>query len=178
MKMKKHCLILVASVGCLVSCGIVNQSKTAPSSPSKLGDRVARALLSGNTNLVETCIPSADAYLQRFERARTIDRPDDAEMQKYYQHMMNEMREYVQKFPTDVEKNTNLRIAEIRETIVEVAKTNTPSTDIILIFKTDSSTFRMRLDECMQYSNHWYLIDFDWIGEEKNSEQPDQPYKQ
>jgi len=170
MKMKTQCLILMALVACLASCGTMGQTKMPPSSPCELGDRVAKALVTGNTNLIEACLPPPDAYLRAFAMSATIDKPSDAEMQKYYEHMMNEMREYVHRFPTDVEKETKLRIAEIRETVVDVATTNAPFTDVILTFRTGTSSFQMRLDECMQYSNQWYLIDFDWIGEEKSSE--------
>jgi len=173
MKMKKHIpVLLVCSIA--VAC-LAQQPSKAPSSPAELGDRVAKALVAGNTNLIETCLPPSEAYLRVFAMAATIDKPSDAEMQKYYRHVIDDMREYVQRFPTDVEKETNLRIAEIRETVVDVAKTNSPFTDVLLTFRTGTSSFKMRLDECMQYSNRWYLIDFDWGGEEENSEQSSRP---
>ena len=162
----------MALVACAIALTCLAQPPSkAPSTPAELGDRVAKALVAGNTNLIETCLPPADAYLRAFAMSATIDRPSDAEMQKYYQHVIDEMREVVQRFSSEVRKATNIRIADIRKTLVEVANTNTPFTDVILTFQTDNSSFKMRLDECMQYSNHWYLIDFDWLGEEKNSEQ-------
>ena len=161
----------MALVACLTSCGTANQEGTAPSSPAELGDRVAQALLSGNTNLISTCLPPAEAYLKVFAMSSTIDRLSDEEMQKYYHRTMDKMIEYVGQFPTDVEKETNLRIADIRKTVVEIGKPDGPLIDVMLTFQTDTSAFMMRLDACLQYNDHWYLIDFDWIGEEKNSEQ-------
>lgn len=169
--MKTRYTILVLAMGFIVSCSTLKQTQRAPSSPEELGNRVAQALLDGDTKAIAICLPSLEAYAPIMQAFGAEGNTSTDALRAYREREVQEMTELVATFPAEVEKETGLRIADVRSTVVEVRKTNSVFTDIIITFQTSQGAYKMRLDECMKYRNHWYVLDFDWMGREENSEQ-------
>jgi hypothetical protein len=170
MNMRISSYILTVVIGCLTSCTALGPTEAPPSSPEELGKRVAQALLAGDTHGIASCLPSVVAYTPVMQAFAAEGHTSPDAMRAYHDREVKDMMELVAMFPREVEHNTGLSVADVRSTVVDVCKTNSVFTDVILTFKTDHAAYKMRLDECMKYSNHWYVIDFDWMGREKNSE--------
>jgi hypothetical protein len=95
-----------------------------PSSPEELGERVAQALLAGDTDAIASCLPSAEAYSPVIHAFAAEDNTSTDALCAYREREVQAMAKFVATFPGEFEKETGLGVADVRTTVVEVCKTN------------------------------------------------------
>jgi len=137
--------------------------------PEELGRRAAEALISGDTNAVTILLPSYEAYLPICQLNLGETPATEPNLRLVHSRWMGRLMEEVSRFPSEFTKATHFEVNQIEVVDVsyqqESGRTNWADVDIV--FKVKDQKFRITLDECLRFSNAWYIVDFDWGGEIK-----------
>jgi len=82
---------------------------------------------------------------------------------------MGRVTEEVYSFPSEFAKATSFKADQIER--VDVARqkegSRTNWTDVEITFSVKDAKFLLTSDECLRFSNAWYLVDIDWMGRQK-----------
>ncbi len=158
------CLLFVTSV--LAEDG---QTNGPAQTPEELGKRVAQAMIAGDTNSLAVLIPSYEAYLPMCRLNLGEGPYTEANLQKYYARWLGRLTEEVQAFPSEFAKATSFKADQIDrvDVVRQKAGSRTNWTDVEVIFSVKDVKFLLNLDECLRFSNAWYLVDLDWMGRQE-----------
>ena len=152
--MKRHLNTFALSFMLLALCascqGLKSGTLEPAETPNELGIMVARAMLAGNSTMLEPCLLSYEAYAPIL-RALGAD----------YDREMKELREYVTNFPHGAKTELGFDVSEVQDIKVEPEAQRKRFIDVRVILKTKVKTFSVHLDECILHEGHWYLVDID-----------------
>ena len=145
------------------------QTNSPAKTPEELGRRVAQAMIAGDTNSLAVLLPSYEAYLPMCRLNLGEGPYTEANLQKCYARWMGRLTEEIQAFPSEFAKATSFKADQIDR--IDVARqkegSRTNWTDVEVTFSVKDAQFLLNLDECLRFSNAWYVVDLDWMGKQK-----------
>jgi len=167
-EMKEILAILILSAATVGSPA--DEATNGPAStPEDLGRRVAAALRMGSTDGVDPLLPPYEAAKPLLGFSMGDAARDETQLKRYHGRKMERMKDEIARFPKEFEKATTNRADQIVVVNVErqQRKGNTNFADVDITFSTTNAQYLMVLDECLCWSNHWYLFDLDWMGKQE-----------
>jgi hypothetical protein len=163
--MKRHLNTIALSFTLLALCascqGLKSGTLQPAETPKDLGIMVAKAMLAGNSTVLEPCLLPYEAYAPILRALGADDEVKEEDLRKYYDREMKELREYVANFPHGAKTELGFDVSEVQDVKVEPEAQRKQFIDIRVILKTKVKTFSVRLDECILHEGHWYLVDID-----------------
>lgn len=122
---------------------------------------VARAMLAGNSDMVEPCLPPYRAYAPILRALAVGGEATEEALREYYDKELAKLREDIRGFPQKAKAMLGFDPGEVREIEVQAEAQRKQFVDVRVTFKLKDRTFVLRLDECLLYEGHWYLVDID-----------------
>ena len=162
----KAALTLWAIMALANIVGAETQSNAPARTPEELGHRVAWALIKADTNGIDILIAPYEAFLPLYKIATNYN---EAIARQHYFKQMTELKSEVGSFPSEFTTATSSTVDQINgvDVLLQKSKTRTNWTDVEIVFKVNDLKFFLNLDECLCFSNAWYLTDLDSIRKEK-----------
>ena len=164
------------TIVCILFVGNVLAGDKQPSgpaqSPEELGKRVAQALIMADTNSATVLLPPYEAYLPVCRMNLGEAPPTEENLRECHSRWMGRLTEQITRFPSEFLKATSFRADQIDafDVIPQQEGSRTNWRDVDIMFWVGNAAFRLSLDECLQFSNSWYLVDFDWGGRDESAE--------
>jgi hypothetical protein len=128
--------------------------------PKELGMMVAKAMLAGSTDMLKPCLPPYEAYAPIL-RAFAVQGAQEDALREHYRSELKKLREDVAGFPEEARSKLGFDVSEVRDTQVQAEAQRKRFADVRITLKTKDKTFTVRLDECLLYDGHWFLVDID-----------------
>ena len=145
----------------LVSAASAADSNTGQAAQTieELGQRIAQSLIVADTNSLATLLPPYEAYFPVIVNTGHISADED--LHDYYNHVMDKLREEVQKFPSEFKKFSSFPADQIDGFQVDVQLQDYPNWSRITgTFTIKDAKFPIITAKCIFFSNAWYVMDF------------------